>query len=67
MLCLTRGPSETIRCVVPPSTKETIIEMQVVSIGPRKVKTGWTAPRRVGIVRTELGDWKPPTQLVEED
>lgn len=66
-LVLARRESETIRCIVPPSATETVIEMQVVRCGLMTVRLGFRAPREVVFLRSELGDVKPPTNLTEED
>lgn len=60
MLILARKEDETIEMVVPPSTTETRIVMQIVRIKGNTVRVGVAAPRTTAIKRGELVDLPAP-------
>lgn len=54
MLILSRRKEESIRCVVPPSEKPTVIDLKLIDIKRAAARFGFDAPREVIITRTEL-------------
>lgn len=70
-LILSRRPTESIVCTIPPSDVPTEIEVQVVRVSAtQNVRLGFTAPRGVNIARSELRtleDGKPLVLAAEKD
>lgn len=59
MLVLSRNPvpgKDTIRYRIPPSQKETVIDVVVTYVGGSKVKLGSEAPKEVSVERLEIAD-----------
>lgn len=54
MLILTRRVGETTFLTVPPSDKETVVQITVLGVKGNQVRTGTNAPANVGIDREEI-------------
>ena len=54
MLVLSRKENESIRVVVPPSDQPTTVVVTVAKLAGQKVRLGFSAPRAVEIVRSEV-------------
>jgi sRNA-binding carbon storage regulator CsrA len=54
MLVLSRKKEESIRCVVPPSDKPTVIDIKMIEIKPGRARFGLDAPVSTVITRHEL-------------